>query len=307
MTPADLLRDLLPNPPYQRHDAPFRLLQLTGPDAGEFLHRLCSQDVLGLAPGAVRPAAFLDAKGKLLATCLVFRGEGAFWLEVAHEQADRLAALLERYHFTEKLVIARPDFGSCHETVQWASNVPAQDWSVAFDAGRPMVRCARRLVSFTRSHGAALAWSELQEDGSESPLQPAPLSNELAECVAMAAGIVRVGVDTEPTTLALEADLDDHISTTKGCYTGQEIVARIHTYGHTNRKLCLLRLAPGAAITAPQPLHEPEDDLAVGRVMRAVVAPGGGCRVGLGFLPKDFQAPGSALRLADGTAVEVVG
>jgi folate-binding protein YgfZ len=307
MTPADLLRDLLPNPPYQRHDAPYRLLQLTGPDAGEFLHRLCSQDVLGLAPGSVRPAAFLDAKGKLLATCLVFRGEGAFWLEVAHEQADRLAALLERYHFTEKLVIARPDFGPCHETVQWASNVPAQDWSVFFDAGRPVVRCASRLVSFTRSHGAALAWSELHEDGSESPLQPAPLSNELAECVAMAAGIVRVGVDTEPTTLALEADLDDHISTTKGCYTGQEIVARIHTYGHTNRKLCLLRLAPGAAITAPQPLHEPEDDLAVGRVMRAVVAPGGGCRVGLGFLPKDFQAPGSALRLADGTAVEVVG
>jgi hypothetical protein len=41
--------------------------------------------------------------------------------------------------------------------------------------------------------------------------------------------------------------------------------------------------------------------------MRAVVAPGGGCRVGLGFLPKDFQAPGSALRLADGAAVEVVG
>jgi len=132
------------------------------------------------------------------------------------------------------------------------------------------------------------------------------LSNELAECVAMAAGIVRVGVDTEPTTLALEADLDDHISTTKGCYTGQEVVARIHTYGHTNRKLCLLRLSPGVAIDAPQPLHEVEDQLAVGRVMRAVVAPGGGCRVGLGFLPKDFQAPGSIVALADGGRATVL-
>ena len=300
MTPAELLADLLPKPPYQRADAPYRLLEVKGPDAAEFLHRLCTQDVLGMAVGGARPAAFLDAKGKLLATCLVLRGEGAFLLEVPSEQADRLAALLDRYHFTEKLAIARPEAGPCHETVQWASAVPAQDWGVTFDAGRPIVRCARRGVSFTRCHGAALLWSA-------AAVRTEPLSDDLAECVAMATGFVRVGVDTEPTTLVLEADLDDHISTTKGCYTGQEIVARIHTYGHTNRKLCLLRLSPGAAIPAPQPLHEPDDDLAVGRVMRALPAPGGGYRLGTGFLPKDFQAPGSRLKVADGGAAEVVG
>jgi folate-binding protein YgfZ len=307
MTPADLLRDLLPNPPYQRADAPYRLLEVKGPDAGEFLHRLCTQDVLGMAVGGARPAAFLDAKGKLLATCLVLRGEDAFLLEAPQEQADRLAALLDRYHFTEKLAIARPEPGPCDETVQWASNVPAQDWGIVFDAGRPIVRCARRGVSFTRCHGAAIQWSEVRDDGSSADVRTEPLSDDRAECVAMAAGFVRVGVDTEPTTLALEADLDDHISTTKGCYTGQEIVARIHTYGHTNRKLCLLRLSPGAAITSPQPLHEPEDDLAVGRVMRALPMPGGGHRLGTGFLPKDFQAPGSRLKLADGGTAEVVG
>ena len=115
------------------------------------------------------------------------------------------------------------------------------------------------------------------------------------------------GIETEPTTLALEADLDDHISTTKGCYTGQEIVARIHTYGQTNRKLCLLWLGPGAAITAPQPLHEIEDQMAVGRVMHAVPVPGHAARLGVGFLSKDFQARGSQLALADGGACEVIG
>jgi folate-binding protein YgfZ len=123
----------------------------------------------------------------------------------------------------------------------------------------------------------------------------------------MGAGIVRVGVDTESGTLALEADLADHCSTTKGCYTGQEIIARIHTYGHTNRALCLLHLAAGPAITAPAVLHELEDKIAVGRVMAAVPVPGKALRVGLGYLPKDFQPVGTKLLLADGAAVTVAG
>jgi folate-binding protein YgfZ len=122
----------------------------------------------------------------------------------------------------------------------------------------------------------------------------------------MAAGLVRVGIETEPSTLALEADLDDHCSTTKGCYTGQEIVARIHTYGHVNRRLCLLHLAPGERIAAPQQLLEPDDGVAVGRVMHAVPVPGQAARLGLGYLPKDFQAVGTNLRLADGAAVRVI-
>ena len=134
-----------------------------------------------------------------------------------------------------------------------------------------------------------------------------PLTPDLAECVRMAAGLVRVGIDTEPSTLALEADLDDHCSTTKGCYTGQEIVARIHTYGHVNRKLCLLHLPGGPEIMAPMPLHEPEDQLAVGRVMHAVPVPDRPLRVGLGYLPKDFQALGTRLLLEDGSEVTVAG
>ena len=122
----------------------------------------------------------------------------------------------------------------------------------------------------------------------------------------MAAGFVRVGVETEASTLVLEADLDDHCSPSKGCYTGQEIVARIHTYGHTNRKLCFLQLGDGPMITSPAPLHEPEDEIAVGRVMHAVPVPGQAVRFGLGYLPPDFQQPGTELTLADGSRAAVV-
>ena len=309
MNRSDLLRSLVGTDrvaPFGRTEAPFRLLQVKGPDAVDFLQRLCTQDVLGLAPGVVRPAAFLDAKGKLLVTCLVFRLDDVLWLEVMAEQADKLASLLERYHFTEKLSIVLAPAAPCHETVWYAGS--SGDNTVELHDGQPvMLTLVRRGVLFQRSHGATIAATIIGDDGGERPVKPRPLSTERAECLRMLAGLVRVGVETEPATLALEADLDDHISTTKGCYTGQEIVARINTYGHTNRKLCLLLLAPGAPITAPLPLHELEDQLAVGRVMHAVPIPEHAERLGVGYLPKDFQAIGTKLVLADKAAVEVIG
>ncbi|MFO1030326.1 MAG: hypothetical protein U1F60_04575 [Planctomycetota bacterium] len=292
MQPAALLRSLLANGPFGRDAAPYRLLTVAGPDAAEFLQRLCTQDVLAVAIGSLAPAALLDAKGKLQVTCLLGRlAADRFVLETQAEQAERLAALLDRYHFTEKLTLRLLPLGPCWERIGADAGGGG---SVAGDEASCVVVYARRGVRFERRHGGGPAWPAAHE------LEPAR-----AECLRMLAGLVRVGVDTEPTTLALEADLDDHCSTTKGCYTGQEIVARIHTYGHVNRRLCLLELAAGPAVTAPVPVHD-EDDLPVGRVMHAVLLPDGSARLGFGYLPKDFQAPGTKLRLADGGAVTVL-
>lgn len=301
-----LLASLLPNAPYQRSDGPYRLVEVKGPDAAEFLHRLSTQDVLGMGDLQVGPAAFLDAKGKLQVTCLLLRRDSSFWLETHAEQADRLVALLERYHFTEKLTVALSALRPDTEEVRWAEGATKRDDRVAAGDGRIEFSFVRRGVEFHRRYGGGSA-AVAAGDGTDALRPPTPLTADRAECVRMAVGLLRVGVETEPATLALEADLDDHISTTKGCYTGQEIVARIHTYGHVNRKACLLWLAPGPAITSPQALHELDDQLAVGRVLHAVPAPEQPFRLGVGYLPKDFQAPGTKLALADRSAVEVVG
>lgn len=299
MTEADALLDrLLANGPFRRTEAPYALLCVAGRDAADFLQRLCSQDVKSLPEGASAPAAFLDAKGKVVATCLLQRlrqGEDdVFWIDTQATQRDRLAQLLERYHFTEKLVISPVGSGQpvCDEWIGAAAiPEPARGGAVVFAWTRGGVQFVRR--HFER--GQALPeW------------RGAALDADRADCLQMAAGIVSVGIDTEATTLALEAFLDDHCSTTKGCYTGQEIVARIHTYGHTNRALCLLELSNGPRIAAPVVLHECEDDLPVGRVMRAVPQPGFAARLGLGYLPKDFQHAGARLRLAGGGDAVVV-
>lgn len=292
----ELRTTLLGKGSYGRAAAPYKLLEVVGPEALEFLQRLCTQDLVGLAEGPVVPAGFLDAKGKLQFTVLVFRRGESFWLETHAELWERLYELLERYHFTEKLAIHRREFGAAYEAVcaaDGAALTGACEWPT--EGAGPVVKVTRRGVCFTRTHGGS------------PELGDAELTDELAEAARMLAGLVRVGVETEASTLALEADLDDHCSTSKGCYTGQEIVARIHTYGHVNRKLCLLRLPAGDAIAAPVALHEVEDDLPVGRVMHAVAVAGQDMRLGLGYLPQDFQAIGTGLTLAGDGDVEVIG
>lgn len=290
MTADPLTAEILATGPFARSRAPYAVLEVRGPEAGDYLQKLCSQDVLGLAEGRSAPAAFLDAKGKLLFTCAVQRRGASYWLETRDEQLAGLAELLERYHFSERVEFVAPGAWACSEAIGAGE--------AAVESAAPVTfALTRRGVAFARAHGPAAGLGSLAG---------APLDGELAECLRMAAGFVRVGVETEPTTLALEADLDDHCSTTKGCYTGQEIVARIHTYGHTNRKLCLLHLPPGEPIDEPAPLHETGDGAAVGRVMHAVPVPGRPLRFGLGYLPADFQAPGTELRLAGGDPATVV-
>ena len=313
MLDHELRATLLGNGFYGRNAAPYTVLEVSGPDAAEVLQRLCTQDVQNLAEGVVVPAAFLDAKGKLQVTSLVLRRGDTFWLETHSEQAARLQELLERYHFTEKLSIRSHESGAVHEVVTAGG---AHDFvgrcSFSEEVAGPTLCIERRGVTFTRSHGGVVAIGAIAEGSAagaapDEEVPPQPMSDELAEAARMLAGFVRVGLETEASTLALEANLDDHCSTTKGCYTGQEIVARIHTYGHVNRKLCLLRLPSGDAITTPVALHECEDDIPVGRVMHAVSLAEQEMRLGLGYLPKDFQVIGTKLTLAGAGDVEVIG
>jgi hypothetical protein len=275
---------------------PAGLLRLRGPDAVGFLQRLCSQDVAALAVGKCAPAAFLDAKGRLLATCLVGRGEDDLWLAVRGAPVAKLAELLERYHFTERLTIERRPQTACVE-VLGVGAAAAAGVRVGACVGGAVATFAvqRNGVDAIRVFGSAAIGSLPQ------------WSAEQGEYLRIRMGEPLIGVDTEATTLALEAGLDDHISTTKGCYTGQEIIARIHTYGHVNRKLCLLAIDSGEALAPGTTLVEPDEGEPVGRAMSNAPVPGRAQRVALAYLPNAFWAAGSEVRIggADGARARV--
>lgn len=269
-----------------QRSAPFAILRVRGPDAVDFVHRLSTQDVVAMAVGDARPAAFLTPKGKLETLAWIGRAADAVWIEAQGHEAARLAELLERYHFTEKLAIEpRPDW-VCAQLVgpaAWAE-VGATAAGVVVEAESLRLAGECRGLRWVRWHGPRERLPQV--------VRP-ELSGEQWQQLRIAAGIAWVGTDVDASNLGLEADIDDHVSTSKGCYTGQEIVARIHTYGHVNRKLVRVLLHGTPLPGAGAPLVD-EDGDAVGRLTS--VAPLAVDRaVGLGFLPHELARSGVRL------------
>ena len=204
------------------------LLWVEGPDAVGFLHGLLSNDVDGLAPGAACHALLLDAKGHVAADMRVHRdAPDALTLVVDPHLADAVAGLLDRYHFSEELELIGPE-GTDLVTVMGAAP-PAGAGDLVLQGRVPGT--TDLVVGDAAAAIAALGLGELPP--------------EALERARIAAGVPRVGVDTGPRTLVQEAGLEGTaVSFTKGCYLGQETVARTAYRGRVNRRLRGLRL-PG--------------------------------------------------------------
>lgn len=214
------------------------LIWVEGPDAGSFLHGLLSNDIAALAPGAACAALLLDAKGHVRAEMRVRDdGGGAYTLVTAPALADEVAEALRRYHFSEDLEILGPE---TVELLTLGGDVPVPE-GVAQIAVPGAVPGTRDLV--VDDAPAALAALGVEEAPAEA-----------LELARIAAGVPLVGRDTGPSTLVQEAGLEGAaVSFGKGCYLGQETVARIAFRGHVNRVLRGIALgAPasaGAALT----------------------------------------------------------
>ncbi len=252
------------------------LIWVEGPDAGGFLHGLLTNDVAALTPGAACEALLLDAKGHVQAALRVRSdGDGAYTLLVDAAAADGVAALLDRYHFSEDLDILGPEAVDV-VTVTGDVAVPGGLAQIAVPGPLPG---SRELVVDDAAAAIAALGAE------EAPA-------EALELARIAAGVPRVGVDTGPTTLVQEAGLEEAaVSFTKGCYLGQETVARIAYRGRVNRILRGIALGapaePGAAVLA--------DGREVGRVTSAGTAPDLG-PIGLAILRHEV-APGAEVRV----------
>jgi folate-binding protein YgfZ len=147
---------------------------------------------------------------------------------------------------------------------------------------------------------AGALWTRLVEAGI------APVGEEAVETLRIEAGIPKYGVDMDETTIPLECGLESsHISHTKGCYVGQEIIARIVARGHTNRALT------GLVLNGSELPHkgdkvfptEGEADREIGWVTSACHSPLLGHGIALAYLRHEFRAPGSHVRVDRGDGV----
>ena len=248
---------------------------MTGPDAASYLERMLSNDVEALDSGEACEALLLTAKARVIATLTVWRrDEDDFLLLTEPELGERLLGELRRFRFAAKAAIEPEEHVS---TLVLGGDVPPRGIPTA-DFGVP-------------------AFELLDAD---PPKEAGKASDEELELLRIRARTPRCGRELDDRVLPAEAGLDERaISFTKGCYPGQEPVARLHYRGHPNRSLRVLALS-GTEL----PAYDAElllDGKVVGRVTSAAPDPGGGI-VALAYVRREV-AQDAALTLADGRAV----
>ncbi len=293
-------------------------IEVTGKDRATFLHGLISNDVKGLAPGQGNESTLLDVHGKVTALLTVHCLSDRLILETDSHLRESLLTTIDRYLFSERaeledvtaasgiLTVAGP---SARKTVEQALGVAVPDlapWHhvVATVEGTD-VRVVRTEETGEEGYDlwvgtAALGrlWERLREAGAR------PVGREAWNVLRVEAGVVRYGVDVDASTLLLEASLPQSYSMNKGCYMGQEVVARITYRGHVNRKIVGFRFADARvpALGAPVTVEGKE----VGRITSAVLSPALGVALALGFLRREHHAPGTRVDVGAGSADAVL-
>ena len=285
-------------------------VEVSGSEAVQFLNGLVTNDVKALADGAWFLAALPNVQGRLLALTRVARLGQAFHIDTEPETRAVLLKTLERF-------VPAGDFRvrdvTCETACLSVQGAGARE-VVGAALGAEAAGLARGRVGMAEVEGArlfALRATHTSEDGFDlfcaageaekvwgavARAGGRPVGFDALEVLRVEAGVARHGVDVDESNVVLEAVPDEAVSFTKGCYAGQEIIARIRWRGHVAKRLAGLLLEeacePGAKLVDEGGGRE------AGRVTSCAHSPRLGGPVALGVVKYEFLKPGTGLRVA---------
>jgi len=292
-------------------------LLVIGTDRVSWLQGMVSNDVQMLRESATRiQACILDATGHLLADIAIINHPDGLLLDLDRMNRGKVSDLLNRFIITEDVeIIDRTDDLACFSlqgpaAVDIAQHVPVNAYEVIAPADHtglggldlyPPATDISTLLELLTTLGAV------------------PVGDEAAEILRVEAGIPRYGVDMDETTIPLEAGLEaTHISFTKGCYVGQEIIARIESRGHTNRALTgfvvdgdtLPAIGDRLRLVGPMSVPDqsaPDEATAkdVGWITSATFSPTMNRGIAMGYLRHEYRTTGNGVQTDAGIGLDV--
>ena len=281
-------------------------VHLSGTGALGYLHAVCTQHTLDLAPGDATQALLLSPKGKIeFAFRLAVLDGGGVLLDTEAAAAPALAERLARFVFRHDVTVGQPVAGAASvlgpgaEAALVAAGLPGPGPGRAGIGPELVVH--RTPVGFDLvGTAAAAAAAELERAG----LQRSPA--ERWELARVAGGLPRAGHELTDDVLAEEAGLlGSHVHLDKGCYPGQETVARVHNLGQVQRRLAGLVFRPspdggGDGLPAPRTDLVADDGRRAGQLRSVVDHPDLG-PIGLAYVRRVVDT-GRLVRAGDRVA-----
>ena len=283
-----------------------------GRDRASFLQGMLSNDVKALAPGQGCAAAFLDAHGKVMALLRVYALADRLWLELPPRLTEKTLQLLDKYLISEKVSFEALDEAYGVLSLQG----PRSQALLEGLAGMPVPAAAHAHVEavlggikarvIQRSEFGSLPGYFLWVAPDDAPaLMRAllaagalPGNEEAAEVLRVESGEPVYGIDVDDSVLLPELRREDLISYTKGCYIGQELVARVKYRGHVNRALAGLRLEGDTVPSAGTPVMAEGKE--IGRLTSSARSLALGVPIALGYLRREHLEPGAPVAVGGG-------
>jgi tRNA-modifying protein YgfZ len=291
-------------------------LELLGEDRRRFLNAYVTCDVKGLEAGQGAYGFFTGAQGRILADVVLLAHHDRLWLELPPGHGETVAAHLRKYLLADRvemrglaemlpLTLAGPRAAAALRERAPGIELPEAPWGHvrAMVAGTEVTvqRTGRLGVPALTLWVSASVAPPLCEELLAAPpggrgQDVRPVGPEALEAVRAEAGIPRFGHDFGPQNLPQETGEEEAVSYTKGCYLGQEVVARIHYRGGVQKRLCGL-VFDGAAVpaTGTALLYDGREAGAIGTALHS---PALDRPIGLAILHRRAAEPGSRLELA---------
>lgn len=286
----------------------WRLLRFEGPDRAAYLHNLTTNDIKKLEAGRGCRAFILDAKGKVQTELRIHNQDEVLWAVIRPELGETALHLADKYLIMEDVQVIDDtgQFGLLSLQGPRALQVLHEVWSIQPESAEhewTTVRWEEATVTILRAdrtglggydlllpieHSATL-WKRLAESA-----VVVPVGTDAMEIVRIESGIPRIGRDLTSDNIPIEAEAYDAISYTKGCYLGQEVIARLQAHGnHVSQKLMGLRISGD---TVPAPGDELRNaEKTVGHVTSAVWSPTYKRPVAMAMIRRGAIQPGTRL------------
>lgn len=300
-------------------------IRVTGEDRVKWLQSLISNDILPLTDGQGIYSTFLTHKGKILSYFRVYQAGDALMLEDVGEIGDATFSALRKF----LLFGTKAKMENC-----------AESWGLLLISGPKALEAIRsafgtdlsslKPLTFERleidgqpallvrteetgetdfeilipADGLRTAWERLWSVGESMGMKP--FGTQALETLRIEAGLPKAGTDLNEEIVPPEANLEGKsFSLTKGCYPGQEVVARMDTYGAVRRRLVGVALSEPVVPERGAKLYSGERE--VGWVSSAVQSPSLGKTIAFGFPLRDFTKPGTELAVeADGRRIPAI-
>ena len=285
------------------------LLQFSGPDRLPFLQGMLSNDLRPLKMFDGQLSAILTQQGKVVADVRVLCSMNSFYLDFWQPLKDKILAHLNRYLVADEVEIHDPSDSWKMLSLQGPSARRILDELFAGAAlptepnQHAMSQFQDTPICLVRADHTGYGGFDLivQNDQLEKIAEKlcalgASCVGELAQNILrIEAGIPRYGIDLSEDNLLLEVGLERSVSFTKGCYLGQEVVERIRSRGHVNKRLCGLLLDGSVVVNPRDALFAGPNE--VGKITSSVFSPALKRPIALGYVQKEFWAPGTHLQV----------